>query len=802
MGSNCCKGSVSDVYSANHCGRCRRKKAVNKNASKMCKECNEKLCEACVEKHKHCCCSRCCYGCEESRCWLCCICKRTKSHSIEDILLDISFTPPPKPPKRVDKATSPRQRTPTAPSPPPTTRKLTPVEKRTFKVDGEECSVTAFDVLPNGYFVIADRRHSGWLYIFDTANRMRCKLYAGTSNTSVLDVAALDNHRLAYIDNCTHRVLHFVQIGERYRHMERQAQIQIGLHCRRIHCYNSHIFVVGSQTWQSITTESFILVLDTNGVQISHIQCHDFCINALTCTVSPGNTYIYVTDIIRGIRCYKKTNGNFTAAHPDYRDIDVQWYYGITSDKLGNVFVCTQDECGPEVYELELAVYDPTKVVEMNLHLSKSDGLETPTTIRYNYQLDVFVVGSFEISFENYLYEDNADASADGALWMRGRHDREGSDRQTHALMNSCCGSTTFGVYKLDNYYDYHTVRPTDPFDTLFDNRRKPYKLVPVGKMSFKVDDKECFVSGYDILPRGETDILPSGKIVVVDARQKLICIFGPLAIPRNILHCKMRVDRYMVLDVATLTDRRLVFVADNKNAIYFVVAGKRFRHMEIEKIEKTVWNGRRVCYFGDKIYIVGMNAMKTRTFIEIFSVDGQTNLLPVMTLDCGEFHFVTSIAVNASYIFVTSVSAGIRVYDHAGNLLTNYRDIDVQWYYGVAKDKYDNWFVCTQDELGPEIYEIKGDNFRQLVRGLTLHTTAREGLEPPLMLCYNPRLDLLMVGSNYCKEQDSRLRQLREASKELDPYLIEKEAREKHQLEDASWLTRDCDLYKIEYKV
>ena len=712
------------------------------------------------------------------------------------------------------------------------------MEKRTFKVYGQECLVTAFDVLPNGYFVIADRKRGGWLYIFDTANRMLCKLFAASSDNSVLDLAALTDQWFAYIDKIDTRVIHFVEIGDRYRHMERQDRKQMDLNCRRIYCFDEQIFIVCSQPLQhnssTILVMNFGITKDISRVECketSRIQCPYFYINALTyhCNVDTGNVYIYVTDIVKGIRCYENKNGRFTAVSPDYRDIDVQWYYGITSDKWGKVFVCTQDEFGPEIYELELGENNLIKVVDMKLHLTESNGLETPTTIRYHQYLKQFIVGSFEeISFKKSLYGECGDPFGDGFQSMRGRHDSEGYDRQTHAQNKSTCSCTTLGIYRLRDVRECQTPRATaTPSHVVFDDNTEPERLIPVGKMSFKVDDVECSVSGFDILPRGVSDILPSGKIALADNVRKQICIFGPSDTPRNILHCKMRVNRYKVLDVATLTDRRLVFVADNRNAIYIVVAGKRFRHMEIEKNERTNWNGRRMCYFDDKLYIVGMDDMKTKCFIEIFIVDGLMNLQPVMTLDCGDFPSVTSIAVNDSYIFVTSVSAGIRVYDHAGQLLTKhyrdgtYRDIDVQWYYGIAKDKYDNWFVCTQDELGPEIYYIKvEDNGKRLSLQLTgkektcssvsnynelpeplLRITAEEGLEPPLTLGYHPRLDLLMVGSNHISKQNEGLGKFRQDTPSRDPKLIEQEARERFTLTDASWHTTDCDLYKIKYK-
>ena len=423
---------------------------------------------------------------------------------------------------------------------------------------------------------------------------------------------------------------------------------------------------------------------------------------------------------------------------------------------------------------------------------------------------------------------------------MRGLHCYEGFDRQTHAHSNSTCNCTVLGIFIQGEIREETTQEIATHIPVSFDGCREPEKLDPKGKMLFRVDGKDCSVSGYDILPRGDNDILPSGKIIVADARQKILCIFGPSATPRNILHCKMRLNRNKnVLDVAALTPRSAVFVAENENTVYFVVAGKRFRHMEIVNVKRTNCIGRRVCYFDNKIYIVGTDENRSQSCIEIFSLHQQWNIQRLMTVPCGKFHHVNSIAVSTSYIFVTSVSAGIRVYDHAGNNLTahyrdgSYRDIDVQWYYGVTKDKYDNWFVCTQDELGPEIYRIKlnkrlkvDDNSRyveQLHLQITyrdeaesllqqqttiphipqplLRITTEQGLEPPLTLCYHPRLDLIMVGSNHIDEQNDGLRKFRSNTRSRDPYLSEKEAREKFALDDVSWRTIDCDLYEIIYK-
>ena len=693
--------------------------------------------------------------------------------------------------------------TPSAPRPPTpkrTSQKLAPVERRTFKVDGQSCCITCFDVLPNGMFVIADSRRGGWLYIFSNENRKLCDLYAASSETSVLDLAVLTKNRFAYIDKINTHVIHFVQIGERYRHMERQGERHVDFYCRRIYCFENQIFLACTQ---SVSSGSSILILNIYGDQISEVQCPDFCINSLAYhrNKNTGNTYLYATDIEKGIKSYEKRGDAFTSVRSAFRDIDAQWYYGIASDRHGNVFVCVQDEFGPEIYKLELFENNPLIVIDMRLHLTKADGLDFPTMIRYNHHMDNFIVGAFEVSFEQPVFPDVAVPDPDKFQSMRGRHDREGTDRQYHAQMNNPCRCTTLGIYKLEEYNERDPVRAiVTPSEVEFANRRRPVRLIPEGKMSFSVDGVDCLVSCYDVLPKGETDIIPSGKIVIADARQKQICIFGPATAPRNILHCKMRVNT-SVLDVAALSHQRLVFVTDNRNAVYFVVAGKRFRHMEIEKMERTNWNGRRVRYFENKLFIVSMNNTKDKSCIEIFDLNEHLDYQPLRTIDCGEFHFITSIAVNASHILISSVADGIRVYDHTGRFISLYRDIDVQWYYGIARDKYDNWFICTQDELGPEIYEIQVDNNGAVVTGLFLRITEKEGLEPPFTLCYHPRLDRLMVGSNHIDAHNSELRRFRRNVASRDPYLVEKEAREMFALEAFSWRTADCDLYKIVYQ-
>ena len=206
----------------------------------------------------------------------------------------------------------------------------------------------------------------------------------------------LTNYRFAYIstlktDSC---VIYFVEIGERYRHMERREQIKVYMYCRRIFCFDNQIFIACKHPSQP--TGSTILILDINGHVRSRIQCPDFNINSLTyhVDINTQQSYLYVTDIVQGIRSYVKNGNRYEARYPSFRDFDVQWYYGITCDIYGKVFVCTQDDdFGPELYELELAEND--HIVDMKFHLCISDDLEKPTTIRYNPNLDAFVVGSY-----------------------------------------------------------------------------------------------------------------------------------------------------------------------------------------------------------------------------------------------------------------------------------------------------------------------------------------------------------------------------------------------------------------------
>ena len=319
-------------------------------------------------------------------------------------------------------------------------------------------------------------------------------------------------------------------------------------------------------------------------------------------------------------------------------------------------------------------------------------------------------------------------------------------------------------------------------------------KLVPAGEFIFKDGGNECCVTGYDVLP--------CGKIVIADGKNRHLYIFNE----DNKLLCKLHVK--WVLDVAALSDNKLAFVYAEK-VVAFVTIGVRYRHMEIEREVITEYRCLRVRYNQERIYLVCIDYAPYTSFVVILNMNG----MKLKKIDCPSFsmNFIT-ISPSTNEIFVTGISGGIKVFNRDGNILAAYRDVDIQWYYGIASDKYGNVFVCTQDEYGPEVYMLDLEENGSGIRGLSLQLEAKHGLKTPYRLCYNPMLDTLLVGSNDfdVMNETLRMKDLRSSivSDNLlpvpvelkDPDVAEQEARLRHALMEGAWGSSTLTLYKIQY--
>ena len=268
-------------------------------------------------------------------------------------------------------------------------------------------------------------------------------------------------------------------------------------------------------------------------------------------------------------------------------------------------------------------------------------------------------------------------------------------------------------------------------------------KLVPAGEFTFKAEGQECCVTGYDVLP--------NGKIVIADGKMKHIYVFHT----NNEMLCKLHVK--YVLDVAALSNNKLVFVYGDK-VVAFVLIGVRYRHMEIEKEAVTEYRCMRVRHFEERIFVVCIDYAPYKTFVVTMNMNG----VRVKKIECPNFsmNFLT-ISPSTNDLFVTGINGGIKVLDREGKTLATYRDVDIQWYYGIASDKYGNVFVCTQDELGPEVYLLELETYGKGIKGLNLQLTAAEGLRIPYRMCYNPKVDMLLVGINDFGDEAHHMKQL-----------------------------------------
>ena len=318
-------------------------------------------------------------------------------------------------------------------------------------------------------------------------------------------------------------------------------------------------------------------------------------------------------------------------------------------------------------------------------------------------------------------------------------------------------------------------------------------RLIPAGEFTFKANGKQCCVTGYDVLP--------NGKIVISDGRNKHIHVFSQ----KYQLLCSLHVK--FVLDVAALSNNKLVFVYGEKS-VAFVLIGVRYRHMEIEKEAITEHRCLRVRHYQERIFVVCVDYAPYTSFVVLLNMNG----VKLKKIESPDFsmNFIT-INPSSNEIFVTGIAGGIKVFDLEGNALATYRDVDIQWYYGIAADKYGNVFVCTQDEFGPEVYMLEQEKLGNGIKGLSLQLTAREGLKTPYRLCYNPKYDLLLVGSNDIGDKAYRMTDLNISLTKSDnsfPVPVEnkdpdakiQEARVKNALMEGSWGNSELSVYKIHY--
>lgn len=430
MGSMCCKRNNINVFYGKECMPCRFK-GIRSKAVAYCYTCDGCLCDSCVKKHRGGCCS----------------CVKTTEHEIGDIPPTPAPTPVPlPPPPRPQTPPPPPQRIPTPPrepTPVPVAPRLVPAGELMFKAGETECCVTGYDVLENGKIVIADGKNKH-IYIFNSDNKLLCKLHVKW----VLDVAALSNSKLVFVYG--EKCVVFVLIGVRYRHMEIEKEVVTEFRCLRVRHYREKIYVV---CIDYAPYTSFVVILNMKGMKVKKIISPEFSMNFIT--INSSSNELFVTGIAGGMKVFDQ-DGNTLAS---YRDVDIQWYYGIASDRYGNVFVCTQDEFGPEVYILEQEIYG-TGIKSLSLQLTAKEGLKTPYRLCYNPCNDTMLVGSNDLNVVDETIRVNGfrpSIISDNQLPVPVENNdpdvAEQEVRVRHALMEGSWGSSSLNVYKIEYSY-------------------------------------------------------------------------------------------------------------------------------------------------------------------------------------------------------------------------------------------------------------------------------------------------------------------------------------------------------------
>ena len=184
---------------------------------------------------------------------------------------------------------------------------------------------------------------------------------------------------------------------------------------------------------------------------------------------------------------------------------------------------------------------------------------------------------------------------------------------------------------------------------------------------------------------------------------------------------------------MAALSNNKLVFVYGDK-VIAYVLIGVRYRHMEVEKEAVTEFRCLRVRHYQERIYVVCIDYAPYNSFVVMLNMNG----MKVKKIEKHDFNMnFATISPSTNELFVTGINGGMKVFDRNGKTVAKYRDVGIQWYYGIASDKYGNVFVCTQDEFGPEAYLLQLETFGTGSKGLDLQLTAKEGLRIPYRLCY-----------------------------------------------------------------
>ena len=288
---------------------------------------------------------------------------------------------------------------------------------------------------------------------------------------------------------------------------------------------------------------------------------------------------------------------------------------------------------------------------------------------------------------------------------------------------------------------------------------------------------------------------------MISDGRNKLINVFSQ----EHQLLCQLKVK--WILDIAALSNNKLVFVYGEKT-IAFVQIGVRYRHMEIEKEVATEYRCLRIRQYEEKMFVVCVDYAPYTSFVLIMNMNG----VKLKKIESPDFsmNFIT-ISPSTNEIFVTGITGGIKVFDMDGNTRSTYRDVDIQWYYGIASDKYGNIFVCTQDELGPEVYLLEREKLGPVIKGLELQLTGKEGLTTPYRICYNPKYDLLLVGSNDIGDKAYQISDFNLPLSKPDnsfPVSVERkdpdtkvqDDRVKRALMEGSWGNSELRVYKIQY--
>ena len=207
----------------------------------------------------------------------------------------------------------------------------------TLEEDTFMCWVSGFDVMLDGKIVVVDGSNCKLKFYDKSFKFLHAKSVYGVLDIAVVTDTDISKKiaNLAFLNRDKYENSSDVYL------MKKEGDINIYSNSDGkldyLMYYDKHFYVSGCSNSQ-------IIVINFEGEEVKFFQSDNYSISFFT--INPRNGNVYASHYYQGIKAFNQKGEEVFAL----KNADIQFYFGIATDKKGNIYVSTKDQNRNRVY--------------------------------------------------------------------------------------------------------------------------------------------------------------------------------------------------------------------------------------------------------------------------------------------------------------------------------------------------------------------------------------------------------------------------------------------------------------------